>query len=469
MATRGAGRYQYSGSTGQTTLTASLGASGGNVTSGSVIVVGVKWHGVDANATVTDNVGNTYTALTKRVHPAVAMRVQLFYVENCIGDADLDVTVTFDTPVDRPAMHWREFLGVATSGSLVEEEYGFSNPATTTVVIGTLNATGAGAFFAIGAHSSTGNFITDPEAVVVYNIPDGSASQDRLISSAGDYITGFGHASNRLMLAAAALFQDTVPVGFTLPAEQGSYSLSGQDAGSALSRAITAERGTYSLTGQDADLFLDSIDTALVAEHGVYNILGSDGYADYEVNAEFDTYNLSGQAANTRRDYRMPAATGVHLLVGYDPNLLYSGSGPKVIVAEHGTYSVAGQANSLRRAAKLVSERGLYSINGFAVVGGASEDTGTGSGGVLKVRRVLVVSTSGRARWVHYIPVKQVADAAGNEGRYDNTGAVEVELIGSGSGLQEWVDYIPVVEVGDGEEYRWRYDNSGWIPIIIVE
>lgn len=85
---------------------------------------------------------------------------------------------------------------------------------------------------------------------------------------------------------------------------------------------------------------------------------------------------------------------------------------------------------------------------------------------IMKISKVLVVTTTNRTKWIHYIPVKQVVPSSDSVNRYDQQGAVAVQILSSGTGLREWVDYIPVVEVADADSGRWRTDNTGFIPIV---
>lgn len=254
---------------------------------------------------------------------------------------------------------------------------------------------------------------------------------------------------------------------YTLTADQGSYSLTGQAATLKKGSVLTSDQGSYALNGQDATLtYVPAGATfTLTAAQGSYDVIGSNALVDSEVDADTSSYAMTGFAANLGKGYKVTADQGAYVLLGLDGELISSAHGSKIVIADSGTYTLTGQDASLRRAARSIANSGLYNLSGFAVVGGLTPDSSTD--GFLKVRSVLVVSTTGRTRWVHYIPVKQVSGSA--PGRFDYNGAVEVELLGSGTGLTEWVDYIPVVEVADSDAGKWRYDNSGWIPILIVE
>ena len=232
--------------------------------------------------------------------------------------------------------------------------------------------------------------------------------------------------------------------GFTLSAAKGTFSLSGKD-------ATIVHAGAYSIT----------------AAAGTFTLTGSEALRDIGLGANQATFTMTGQAANLSRAFTLVASAATFTGTYRDISLTYSGAGPKTLVAAQGSCIFTGVTASVVRAAKLVCDTGTYSLQGYTIVGGTSPDRGTKSTGVLKVRKILVVSPSGRTKWVSYIPVKQVTSPT--TGTTDNNGAIEVKLLTSGTGLTEWVDYIPVVEVTDAEVKKWRYDNIGWIPIILVE
>lgn len=87
---------------------------------------------------------------------------------------------------------------------------------------------------------------------------------------------------------------------------------------------------------------------------------------------------------------------------------------------------------------------------------------------LIKVSNILVVSASGRVKWVNYIPVKRVTPGTNSTNTFNSDGAIGVTILASGTGLTEWVHYTPVVEVVDGDSGRWRTDNTGFIPIVEI-
>lgn len=142
---------------------------------------------------------------------------------------------------------------------------------------------------------------------------------------------------------------------FTLPSDQGSYSLTGQSANLLLNRKLTADYGTYALTGQDAGLLFNRLVSAvqgsyaltgqdatltytqpgvysLTAESGTYNWTVSDAFADYTMVAGYDTYDLAGQDAALTltgappQDYVMSVDAGYYSLTGRAIALRWSGA-----------------------------------------------------------------------------------------------------------------------------------------------
>jgi hypothetical protein len=143
----------------------------------------------------------------------------------------------------------------------------------------------------------------------------------------------------------------------TLTAEQGSYSLSGQDASLERGYPLTAAQGSYTLAGQDAAL---RTGLTLTAEQG--------------------TYGVSGQDAGLKSALLLTAAQGAYTLTGYGvaspststpaplPHLgLLDGLGGVLkLVAEQGSYTISGQDATLRTAYRLRPDIGDYNLAGMS-------------------------------------------------------------------------------------------------------
>ncbi len=100
--------------------------------------------------------------------------------------------------------------------------------------------------------------------------------------------------------------------GFTLPADAGSYAITGQDANLEQGRLVGAEQGSYSITGFDANLVYTPVGAIILpAEQGSYSITGFDATLTY---VELQQYLLQADA-------------GSYAITGQDANFIYSGAG----------------------------------------------------------------------------------------------------------------------------------------------
>jgi hypothetical protein len=286
-------------------------------------------------------------------------------------------------------------------------------------------------------------------------------------------------------------------------AGSGAYTLSGQVAGTAVGTKIAAAQGSYSLTGQAATLTytpvssvgffslflpigmgLPPVGYVLTAESGTYTITGSDAQVDFAITAASGSYVLTGQAATLTYGAgarTLTAAQGTYSLTGQDArvavssrlgaaNGTYTGTGTSVGVAvgrilpsAQGTYALTGQSAALKVGRVSTASQGSYILSGTSA-------TLTYSGGTpildaRALRTVYLVSSSGRTKWVDYIPIKLIVPSIEQVNRFDDTGALGCIVLTSPIG-QEWVDYIPCVVVAD--TLKWRFDTTGYIPMVEV-
>lgn len=172
---------------------------------------------------------------------------------------------------------------------------------------------------------------------------------------------------------------------FSVDAEAGSYSISGQDAGLELGAAVDAESGSYSVSGQDANLEHAALvgaeagsyvvtgsdagalfSAAVAAESGSYVIVGSDASTLLSaiVTADVGSYSIGGQDAALSLSAVLAAESGLYGISGADADLRYS----ILIDAEAGSYAYTGTDAGMRHDASLVAEAGSYVISGTDAV-----------------------------------------------------------------------------------------------------
>lgn len=171
------------------------------------------------------------------------------------------------------------------------------------------------------------------------------------------------------------------PAVLTLPADPGTYLLSGSAASLEYGREVAAVGGTYALTGTAASV---ERGYEVLAVGGTYALSGTAASLELtrEVVAVGGTYSLSGTAASIERGYEVLAVGGTYSLSGTDASLergyevlavggIYALTGTPAtfsntyeVQAVGGVYSLSGTAVSLNKGISLIAVGGSYSLSG---------------------------------------------------------------------------------------------------------
>jgi len=142
----------------------------------------------------------------------------------------------------------------------------------------------------------------------------------------------------------------------------GSFSLTGQTANLEHHREVAAGAGSFSLTGEIANLEYNRL---IDAEAGAYSLSGQ--IVNLEYNRLFDieagSYALTGQDVSLRYGYTLDAEAGSFILTGQIVNLEYN----RLFIAGAGSFSLTGQAVNLEYNKVLTAEASSYSLSGQAV------------------------------------------------------------------------------------------------------
>lgn len=193
--------------------------------------------------------------------------------------------------------------------------------------VGFYTLTGQAAIFNLGGGASTGG---DPAPLPhIGSLLRASSGSKTLTADTGLY----------------GIFGSDGLADFEMSAAQGTYAVTGQDAGLRNTRTITADQGTYAFTGQDATFAIGGTSRVMTAESGTYALTGYDAglYGGFYISGEQGFYALLGQAANltvgVTSNYVMLAETGDYQVFGNDADLI---QGDPVLWAECGTYTVTG-------------------------------------------------------------------------------------------------------------------------------
>lgn len=132
---------------------------------------------------------------------------------------------------------------------------------------------------------------------------------------------------------------------YSLLAEAGTFTLTGNDAALRRGYALTANLGTFTLTGNDAGL-----------------------RAARQMPAAVGSFTLTGIATGLRAARRLTASPGAFVLTGNDATLTYSGAGGGgyTLTADAGTFTLTGHAAALRVARQITAGAGAYTLTGNA-------------------------------------------------------------------------------------------------------
>ena len=147
------------------------------------------------------------------------------------------------------------------------------------------------------------------------------------------------------------------PTAYTLPADSGTFALTGTDATLARGRALPADSGTFVLTGTDATLEYTPVsgDTyTLPCASGSFALTGTDAVlaAGRVLVADSASFALTGTAAVLAVGHVLTADAGSIALTGTDATLLTG----RVLPADAGVFALTGTDVTLTYAAPPLGE-----------------------------------------------------------------------------------------------------------------
>ena len=155
------------------------------------------------------------------------------------------------------------------------------------------------------------------------------------------------------------------PTAYTLPADSGTFALTGTDATLARGRALPADSGTFALTGTDAVLAAGRV---LVADSGTFALTGTAATLTRGrvVAADSGTFVLTGTDATLEYTpvsgdtYTLPCASGSFALTGTDAVL----AAGRVLVADSASFALTGTAAVLAVGHVLTADAGSIALTG---------------------------------------------------------------------------------------------------------
>ena len=176
--------------------------------------------------------------------------------------------------------------------------------------VGTANTTfdraSVGSGLRGGSLISAGNWDVALYAHLLTRMPDAWCAKASQLSSVWDAV----FQPRRIWVP-----QSSVVSGYSITAQPGSYSITGQSSAITRSKHIVADVGSYSLSGQNATIN--------------YTPTGT----NYTITANHGTYSITGQVATLLRSKQIVADAGSYSLTGQNATINYSGSGTTTLKA----------------------------------------------------------------------------------------------------------------------------------------
>lgn len=132
---------------------------------------------------------------------------------------------------------------------------------------------------------------------------------------------------------------------YTLTADVGTFTETGQAANLLYGRKLTSDVGTFALAGQAASLLYARL---LAADVGAFTLAGQAAglLKGKTLTADVGTFALTGQDVAFRKGYALTASTGVFTESGQAADLRTT----KILSAAHGSFTLSGQDATLTAA-----------------------------------------------------------------------------------------------------------------------
>lgn len=157
---------------------------------------------------------------------------------------------------------------------------------------------------------------------------------------------------------------------YSLTAESGGFSLTGNASGLTASRKLLAEQGSFVLTGANAGL---AYGRTVIADTGAFTLTGNATglAANKKLAADQGSFILTGADATLTYNpasstYSMSAGTGAFVLTGANAGLAVS----RKISADQGSFTLTGGNTGLARWFTLTASQGSIALTGGAMTFG---------------------------------------------------------------------------------------------------
>jgi len=342
------------------TSTSSVTTAGGTTTTGSTFVISASFDPGANISSVTDSKGNTYTQVVTPQTTSSGSKLAMYYCANGTGGASHTATVNYSATA-YSVVYLVEVTGAASASfDVTAKTVDTSSPFT--VSTGTLAQADEVVITAVANDDGSSVNYTSSNTTIIGENNDTAnywtgAISKQVVASTSSFTPSFTLSAGTNLALITATFKAAGGGAFTLTADVGSYTVTGNAASLIAPKTLTAAAGSYVITGVAAATKYNRLVNAAV---GNYTITGSDALADYVITAATGSYNITGVASALLQGRRLTADVGSYTITGVDAAFI---TGIR-LVAESGSYTVTGVANNLLYNRLITANTASYTISG---------------------------------------------------------------------------------------------------------
>jgi len=252
--------------------------------------------------------------------------------------------------------------GAVNAASIVHSGY----PATQTIPL-TTTANGLVVGYAGSSGGTTLNFTGSTSTLTSFRSDAGGLYLTAATGLANGVSAGtftIAHTVNQTyMLGGISIAEAAGGQAYTVAANAGSYSITGQAATVRRARKVVAASSSYAISGQAAAVKIGRKVGASVGSYGISGVAAA-LKTGRKVTAASASYSLGGVPVSLVASRKVAAAAGAYSITGSAAGLGKTGN--TVLLAVGSSYSLAGQPAALRNARRFTASAGGYLLSGTA-------------------------------------------------------------------------------------------------------
>ena len=339
------------------------------------------------------------------------------------GDSNANSPVTLEYSTDdtnwnsfgAAPQHWNYANGLGTDGN-----------ATTTYLLTGTTEHGEYIEAGTGNRAFTAALSTEIDIAIQQTASASGSQQYYFRVSVGGAVVSLGSGETHASVKTAG-------TQYNMPADSGTYSVSGTAANLEHNRTFTASSGSYAVTGTSVTL---QKNVPITATSGTYAVNGTDAglRKDYKLTCSSGSYSVAG--TDVVLDYVVPRVKITSLGLTGVPNerhkaFVAKGVGQNYNLAcSSGSFSVTGTAAGVLKQYKIAAASGSYSVTGstvavlhsYKIPAASGTYTETGTTALLTKQYLMAADTGVYSESGTSVVLKKVYTLAAASGSYSVSG-----------------------------------------------